>query len=325
MEGIVKYFILITGVLFPVILLILNPLVQYHWVLDNLLGLPSLFYLWYFFLGCFCFFAFHKKDAYKVSSALIVSLFVFYGFTLQEKETLQSSETKFIYFSTFQYNMFQKINAIEDAQSIIKEEKPDFLIFQEIDTKMGVTLYDTFKTEYPFSIGRRPTEGFPSQQLFMSKYPIVEQNINEYMNKKHRFISAVVSINKELVYFYIMHPPSPKKKSDWEERNVLLKEADLALMTQPNPFVLIGDLNITLTSNQFKHIFNENVYNFNPLTEGHTWRAWDIPYLSDHVLTNEIDQTLTSKNIFISEKKSYKEKKESDHFPVISKFKLITK
>lgn len=320
-----KHVFFISCIFFPVVLFILNPSIRYHWIIDNLLGLPAIFYVWYFFLSFLGFLIYSFKDFIKFSLLTILSILIFNYVTQQEKETFQNTKTEEIYFSTFQYNMFYKENAIESAKKIILKENPDILVFQEISTNMGVKLYDFFKKDYRYSIGRRAIEGFPSQQLFMSKQPIEEKKIEEFMNRKHRFITATLNIKDQSIYFYIMHPPSPKRKNDWKERNSLLRKANVSLMTQPNPFVLIGDLNITINSNQFKHIFNSDFYNFNPLTDGHTWRAFNIPYISEHILVNEIDQTLTSKNIFVIEKTSFKKERASDHYPVLSKFKLILK
>lgn len=305
----------------PVLIIGLSPFFEYHWVLDNLLGLHNFLYLYFFCL--FLFFVFKKKNISVLLTIFSCVLFYFLSDTGSHSEYKLNENKKYQIFSTFQYNMFFNQPSIKNIESIIKEKEPDFLIFQELTTEMGINLYNKYKDIYKYSIGRKPKEGFPNNQLFMSKYEILEGKIEEFENRKYRVIEASINLNGEEVFFYVMHPPSPKTKKNWENRNFLLNEANLTLLTQKNPFLLIGDLNITPNSNQFKHIFEEGFYNFNLLKKGNTWHAFNIPFVSEYLLINEIDLSLSSKNIYLIEKKNFENINTSDHYPVFSVFKLL--
>jgi exonuclease III len=305
----------------PILIIGLNPFIEYHWVLDNLLGLQNFFYIYFFFL--FFLFIFKKKNTNVLLTVCSCFLFYFFSGVDSHSDYKLNKNKKYQTFSTFQYNMFFNQHSIKNIESIVKKKEPDFLIFQELTIDMGVALYNKYKDVYKYSIGRKPKEGFPSNQLFMSKYEILEGKIEEFENKKYRVIEANINLNGENVFFYVMHPPSPKTKKDWENRNFLLNEANLTLLTQKNPFLLIGDLNITPNSNQFKHIFEEGFYNFNLLKKGNTWHAFDIPFVSEYLLINEIDLSLSSKNIYLVEKNNFENIKTSDHYPVFSRFKLL--
>lgn len=321
--AILKNFIFILFAIAPISILVINPFFEYYWFLDNLLGLVSLFYFWYFILAIFVLFKMNKnKNENNTPHGFLFFSIVLFSIMINEKETYKNNELTTNIFSTFQYNMFNNSETVDDALKLIHDKKPDLLVFQEISDDMGVRLFEQLKKEYPHSIGRKPTEGFPNQQLLMSKMPLTNKKIHEYSNKKHRFISANISINNQSVYIYVMHPPSPKNKINWQERNFLLKEANLSLLEQNNPFLLIGDLNITKHSNQFHHIFDNENYNFNVLESGVSWRIGNIPVLSDYILSNVIDHSFTSKNINAINKKSYSDKKGSDHYPILSYFEI---
>ncbi len=312
-----------TFIFLPIFVIGFSPFFEYHWIVDNLLGLQNFLYIYFFCL--LMFFILTKERINILLTVFSCFLYYVYTFVNTNPEYKLNENKKYQVFSTIQYNMFFNQSSIKKINSVINDTDPDFLIFQELTTDMGVALYDKYKNTYKYSIGRKPREGFPNNQLFMSKYEILEGKIEEFENKKYRVIEANINLNGEEVFFYIMHPPSPKTKKNWENRNFLLNEANLTLLTQRNPFLLIGDLNITPNSNQFKHIFKKEFYNFNLLEKGNTWHAFNIPIVSEYILVNEIDLSLSSKNIYLVEKKHFENIKTSDHYPVFSKFKLLKK
>lgn len=290
---------------------------HYPWYIDNLQSVPKLIYLYYFFGFIFLL---YKKEA-KLLIALIVFFFIFHPLH-QNKNNVYKGIKENKDFSVFQYNMFFNEDALVDTVKLVYKTEPDFIVLQEVTKEIGIRAYNQFKEKYPYVVGIEPKEGFPSQQLFMSKYPILNVKIKEFSKRKYRFIEAIIKIKNKEILFYVMHPPSPKNKRDWGFRNMLLEEANNTLISQHRAFVLIGDLNISQSSNSFRHIFKRNDYNFNILEEGYTWRAFCIPYINSCLLSSKIDHVITSKFIYLKEKKVFRNYRNSDHFPIYSEFLL---
>lgn len=302
-------------ILSPALVFIFDPVIEYNWVIDNLQGLTYLFKLYYLFLFIYLL---YKKE-FTFILILIISYIVFISLSVNE-DIKYNGILKEIEFSTFQYNMYFNEKTIDGAIKIIKSKNPDILVFQEVTPTIGVKLHRILNNKYPYSIGRKPTEGFPSQQLFMSKFPILGSKIEEFSKRKYRFITGTLNIKNKKLFFYIMHPPSPKTKTNWEMRNKLFKMANKTLKEQHNPFILIGDLNISNSSNQFNIIFEKKYYNYNTLDKEYTWSAFCIPYIYKCIISSKIDHSITSKNIFLKSKKSYIKERHSDHLPIYSEF-----
>lgn len=299
----------------PNFLYIFEENIVFPWYLDNLQSLHNLFYYYYLFLFILllC-----KKETIFLFFLLFLSI-VFY-FNQKNENYIKINHSNYKEFSVLQYNMFFNDKALFDIVELAYIEEPDFIILQELSVDMGVRAYKQFLSKYPYSVGLKENEKFPSQQLFMSKYPISNVQIKNFFNKKYKLIEAVVSIDNINVLIYIMHPPSPKNKKNWNIRNEFLAKVNNSLISQKLPFILIGDLNISRYSNKFSDIFKKEHYNFNFLLNDYSWRAFCISYINKCLLMSEIDHTISSKNIFLKSKKTYKHYKNSDHYPLYSEF-----
>jgi endonuclease/exonuclease/phosphatase (EEP) superfamily protein YafD len=126
----------------------------------------------------------------------------------------------------------------------------DILVLQEVgdDQRDKIT---TLKQRYPYFI----SDSSLSDLAFFSKWPIVEQKTHYLGYKGSHIIEAIVHRpqTNSPVHIFALHPASPRNANLWQLRNSTLeyvaKQASASLLQYK---MIIGDLNITPWSTQFK-------------------------------------------------------------------------
>lgn len=300
--------------LLPICFLSLNPIIEYNWMLDDFSAMFKTAYLYYVVLFIISLFVSTK---YFAITLFLVFTF-FYDNIVTKNITINSSE-HISHLTIYQYNTFQK-DLTESIKKDLSKYNPNVLVLQEITTTAGVNAYNAFVESYPFSIGRKPIEGFPSQQLVMSKVPLKNIEIIPYHNGRFKVIKASVEMNNKNVTLYTAHTPSPKTKHNWKNRNDVLFQIRDTMLFSDDPFILVGDLNISIQNNQFERIFLPDFFNYHELPSQYSWSFINIPIISEMFFSNQIDHTISSTEIMLNSKKAIDNKGESDHRPIISSF-----
>ena len=128
----------------------------------------------------------------------------------------------------------------------------DILVLQEVgdDQRQKIT---TLKRAYPYFISNVSLSGL----ALFSKWPITENKIHDLGYKGGHIIEAIVQSPKtnRAVHIFALHPVSPRNADLWYLRNATLEYVGQEVFNSLLQYkIIIGDLNTTPWSTQFKHL-----------------------------------------------------------------------
>lgn len=102
-----------------------------------------------------------------------------------------------------------------------------------------------------FDYGYAEVEGFPAGIGVISKFPIVKRQLHQFPGSKAKVLQLTLAVENELFELVVLHPPSPRTSSKWQQRNDIFDYTTLLLQTPASHRLVAGDLNATPWSANF--------------------------------------------------------------------------
>ena len=227
------------------------------------------------------------------------------------------------------YNWLPEGDIEKQIVSLVKEEQPDIICFQEYFPHDNVDL-SFFKYKYEELSGQRVKNG----QAIFSKYPIIKSGSIDFPNTENNAIYADVVKGVDTIRIYNLHLQSSGVNTDVENLNkenserlfkrvvktfkIQQSQAELFVDHQkksPYKMIVSGDFNNTSYSYVYRKIKRNMIDAFEDAGNGFG-RTFDFKYFPVR-----IDFILVDESFKVNSFKTYKEKL-SDHFPILTKVSL---
>ena len=200
-------------------------------------------------------------------------------------------------------------------RKLIKAEKPDIVFVQEIDHWWAEELTHLTKSYKYFSFKPLPS---PFGIGFLSRIPVHHVEYI-YPGKKRPSLKIVLFRGEEKLTIISSHPPPPTGRQNTFLRNLQLEALGQIVNQIRGPVLLIGDLNTTMFSPNFKKMVQESRLKF-PRNAGiqPTWPAFS--YLPDFMLI-PIDHCLAGGELRIISRRTGLNIG-SDHLPLLCEIQI---
>ncbi len=277
----------------------------------------------------------------KAKKRLMVSLFVlvigyshvFSLYKFSSSKNIENDENiKIMNYNVRLFNLYNWLpeNDVEkQIVSLIKEEQPDIISFQEYFPHDNVDL-PFYKYKYEELSGQRVKNG----QAIFSKYPIINSGSIDFPNTENNAIYADIVKGIDTIRIYNVHLQSSGINADVENlknenSERLLKrvaktfkmqqsQADLFISHKdksPHKIIICGDFNNTPYSYVYRKVKGNLVDAFEEAGNGFG-RTFDFKYFPVR-----IDFILVDESFKVNGFKNH-EQKLSDHYPISAKVNL---
>ena len=278
----------------------------------------------------------------KVKKQLILSLFVlllgykYVGSFHKFSSSLDIQDEGNMSIMNYNVRLFNLYDWIEEDQienkivDFIKDEQPDVICFQEFHPHENIDL-SFYEHKFEKLAGTRVQYG----QAIYSKFPIVNSGSIEFRNSANNAIFADIVKGTDTIRVYNVHLQSMGINTEVEElkketSDRLFKRAAQTFRMQqsqaekvvahkdnsPYPSIISGDFNNTAYSYVYKLIKGDFIDTFDYAGNGFG-RTFDFKFFPVR-----IDFILVDSKFQVNHFKTYDEKF-SDHYPILSKIKLI--
>jgi len=144
--------------------------------------------------------------------------------------------------SVKQINLNYNNPHIAEQLTALQNQSWDMLVLQEF-SDLNRHLLRPFLTQADL-FGYREVEGIPYGIVVISRLPIVYRQQVKLDGDRLGYIKLRLLFNNTIITTYVAHPPSPRTKQHWQNRNYLLASISEALLSETTPWLVIGDLNI---------------------------------------------------------------------------------
>lgn len=141
-------------------------------------------------------------------------------------------------------NVYARNRNYEKVLSLVKDEKPDIAVFQEVDTRWAPQL-QALSSTFPFTFQA------PDDLVIYSRFPLNQPAL--FGSSIKPSIAANLTINHQDITLVVTHP-SPPTPDLFESRNQQLLEVEHYIQQQKSPVILVGDLNITMWSPYYRKL-----------------------------------------------------------------------
>lgn len=218
----------------------------------------------------------------------------------------------------FQSNVKYSNNEYAKVIAYLKEEAPDIVTLQEVDTDWWENL-GSLKEMFPYSHFEAKARG--SGIALYSKIKVEKVERVELGLSWRPGIQADFKLGETLIHLLTIHPPTPTEASNYTARNEQFAATTQHLISLPAPKILIGDLNDTVWSSHHAQMLAQT--KMVNVRKGHgilpSWPAWMV----FKPLMIPIDQCLVSPEIEVVDVKTG-ENIGSDHLPLIVELMIPT-
>lgn len=177
----------------------------------------------------------------------------------------------------------------------LRDENWDVLILQEFSDKNRHLLTQFITTTDMF--GYEEVEGIPYGMVVLSRIPMVYKQQVKLDGDKLGYLKLKFMVGNTVLTTFIAHPPSPRSKRHWQNRNTLLAALKLSTQNEKGAWLVAGDLNVVPWSSYFEWqqaqtCFGQHRYSsFMPFKKGHsilTGLPIDHCVLSEQVLLQSL-------------------------------------
>ncbi|WP_259397372.1 MULTISPECIES: endonuclease/exonuclease/phosphatase family protein [unclassified Pseudoalteromonas] len=251
-KRLVKFFV--AAAAFMLIAIAYNPSQYYYADLLVSLRMPLLV-----IALCFAMLLLIIKATYLGGSLSIICLISLSS--LLPLHSLPSEQTKNA-ISIKQINLNYSNPFIESHLVRLQKQSWDVLILQEF-SDLNRHLLSRFLTKASL-FGYREVEGIPYGIVVISRLPIIYRQQVKLQGDRLGYIKLRLLFNNEVITTYIAHPPSPRTKQHWENRNILLAALHAATIQEQTPWLIAGDLNIVPWSRYFSWQSTQSCYGASP-------------------------------------------------------------
>lgn len=218
-------------------------------------------------------------------------------------------------FKIISINIFSQNNEYQHLKKFIDKETADVIVLQELTPDWQKNI-EFIRNKYPYYKEEPRANNFGI--AVYSKIPFDTVITKNYIDEMHPSLLGEIKINSKPITILMTHPVPPlPNQARFEKRNKqyqLIKNEIDNLNT--NNIILIGDLNSTIYSPNFKLVQSEKLKDARSgFGLQNSWNAF-IP-----IFRTNIDQCWVSKNIKVTN--FYRgEKIQSDHFPIVAELKI---
>lgn len=281
-----------------------------------------------------------RKKILILSTILFLLSLPFFGrfFQISGKNSFDPTDVSLMSFNVRIFNHF-KWNSDENLHSkiihFIKEQHPNIIAIQEFHRKE--------KNSFSFYKYQKIIYKHPSDNIgmaIMSDYSIINSGSLNFPNTSNNGIFADIVIKKDTIRLYSLHLESfrlnPEEKEIFSQENSekILKKLEHRFNIQqtqleifnehrqnsPYPILVCGDFNNTAFSYLYRKIKSDDLNDsFQECGSGFgkTYHYKYFPFRIDYILVD--------KSFDISSHKVFSEEVFSDHFPILTTFRLPQK
>ncbi len=206
-----------------------------------------------------------------------------------------------------------------DFTKLVEElRKPDADILLLLEaTEDNIKYLQTLIKLYPYHIVNLNSGSSGTGTVLMSKFQIVDSNIEKYSEFGNMLVSATLKINNKRLVFYGTHFPRPLYMQEFSARSEQVMLLAQMISKQSVPVIVAGDLNATPYSPAFRKLLEKS--GLKDSREGFGWQpSWPafFPFLwlpIDHILVSpEIQVHNRATGSYLG----------SDHYPVFAELSI---
>lgn len=251
----IRHFILLLLILMPTLFWLLLKNIHSPWWLENILSTPFLIVIIYsmLMLSLLGFLSYLDCLACLFTN-VIMAVFLNNADTFNRSVTFDKKDCIGLV-SFFQFNM-KYIEGEYELNELIKylvAEKYHLITLQGVSQQSKQQIIEKLSPYYPnFIRGESHSKQVYSDQLLFSRYAF--SNVKYYKSGHgSSLISSQWQLPSTEINLHSLHPPSPRNKKLWKNRNDTLYQLKHSLKTTSEKNALvIGDLNISKHSNRLK-------------------------------------------------------------------------
>ena len=195
---------------------------------------------------------------------------------------------------SFNISYENSVENFENIREMILSEKPDIVQFQEFSPQMQNKI-KTLRSIFPYSTELNKTKG-PFDSVILSKHPLT----NTKVDNNHVVITNLI-LNEAEISIVGIHLLTGGTKKNFSNALQQIDYLKTIVRNNNKNLILLGDLNMTLTSKRFTKFLNEtNLYTYTSYKNiTSTW-----PAFMPNFLGIQIDHIIFSKNIKMVDKKT---------------------
>jgi len=265
----------------------------------------------------------------RLALLIVTLLFVgLFGSDLMPRSPVARAGTEGPALTVMTYNVLFTTADATPAAATITSADPDLVAFQELTPSLAQQLEQEIGTRYPY---RTPMHaGCPAEVAIWSRYPLQVEDVDE--DVLCRVCSVVVDlggratrvVNAHAWPYIALDQESVERSFRWRQEQVELV-LDM-VKGQPEPLVLLGDLNSTPMHEVYRTLSTHMVDTFREAGWGlgHTFpatggRFWGLPYPSRLVRIDYIfhSDEWRAEAVWVGEWDG-----SSDHRPVVARLRL---
>lgn len=253
----------------------------------------------------------------------------FYGLS-EKNEPIHEDDFTVLSYNVRLFNLFEWIpneNVAENIKRFIEEQNPDIICFQEYSKSAEYEL-DDYKFRHIIMHGNKIKTG----QAIFSKYRIIDEGEIALPQSDNNVVYADIVKNNDTIRVYSIHLQSVNISPDINEidesksKRIVkrLSEAFKAQQIQSELIqehmkdfegykIICGDMNNTAFSYVYKNILGDMNDAFVEAGKGfgQTYNYKYYPARIDYILVDDVFQ--------VKEFKTFKDFKNSDHFPIMAR------
>ncbi|OCH23619.1 endonuclease/exonuclease/phosphatase family protein [Aliivibrio sp. 1S128] len=285
------------------------------WWVENITGIPSVIagiYGLSFIVLLLC-----RYYLYSFFCLLLATLWLYQTPSQQYTTASCSDPLKIV-----QYNLYYTNPDLTSFLNYLIKTDIDLVVLQETSPWHGERFMELID-EYPYQFGGAPTLGYPSGQMVISKHPLNLRAQNTPAG--HYMISGIWQSSEDRpVSLYTAHPPSPRTKQLWHERNALIGSLERLADYSPYPDTLIiGDFNLSANTKRFNTIYKD--YHTAPIQ---SWpreiKGIAIPSFARIAIDHLWIKNTESPSLFICKREALPQFSGSDHSAVVTYLSKVT-
>ncbi|HEY9615185.1 endonuclease/exonuclease/phosphatase family protein, partial [Allocoleopsis sp.] len=137
--------------------------------------------------------------------------------------------------------------------SLVRQEKPDLAVFLEVGKK-GAKELEVLRDILPYSIAHQDVD--IDGTAIYSKLPLENTSVKS-LGGGRKSVLANLKIHEKILSIIAVHPSNALGKDYVEERNRQLEAIGDYVAKVKNPFLLIGDFNVTMWSPYYKRFVSK--------------------------------------------------------------------
>ena len=137
--------------------------------------------------------------------------------------------------------------------ALVAERQPDVLVMQEF-TPGWAAMIESLDSDYPYRVTEPRDDPFGI--ALYSKLPLFSSAVNASAPLGFPEVMAQIAVGEHRFGLLSTHPMPPVGNFNYGSRNLQLDGAARLAGNSPTPFVVIGDLNITMWAHHYDRFIN---------------------------------------------------------------------